>query len=139
MTDNMSRRDRSFTMSRIRSVGNATTELRFICLLRAAGISGWRRHAALQGRPDFVFRRERVAVFVDGCFWHFCPTCTKPPKSNLEYWSKKLRHNTQRDRLVTAILRREGWRVLRIWEHAIRRHPDRVVMRLRKQLAKGTG
>ena len=69
------------------------------------------------GKPDFTFRRERVVVFVDGCFWHGCPKHSNLPVNNRPFWRKKLAANSLRDRLVTRTLRRQGWRVLRIWEH----------------------
>lgn len=105
-------------MSRIRGSGNRDTELRMIALFRAHGIHGWRRRQALFGKPDFVFRRERVVVFVDGCFWHGCP---KPkhaplPKNRAEWWAEKLGRNKTRDRVVTQTLRDKGWRVVRVWE-----------------------
>jgi DNA mismatch endonuclease (patch repair protein) len=81
------------------------------------------------GRPDFVFREERLAVFVDGCFWHCCPKCGNMPASNREFWRTKLGKNKLRDRHVTRTLRTEGWKVLRIWEHELSA-PDRVVKRL---------
>jgi DNA mismatch endonuclease (patch repair protein) len=68
-------------------------------------------------RPDVVFTRHRVAVFVDGCFWHCCPEHGRIPKSNLDYWIPKLQANVTRDRRVTAALRRDGWHVVRVWEH----------------------
>jgi DNA mismatch endonuclease (patch repair protein) len=132
----MTTAQRSFTMSRIRSKGNATTELRFLQILRRAGVAGWRRNAPLPGRPDLVFRRERVAVFLDGCFWHACPRCSKPPKSNLDYWHQKLTGNATRDRAVTRELRQRGWFVVRIWEHTIRTDPHRAVGRLRAAILK---
>ena len=89
-----------------------------IALFRAYGIKGWRRRQALFGKPDFVFRREHVVVFVDGCFWHGCP---KPkhapmPKNRAEWWAEKLGRNKTRDRLVTQTLQDKGWRVVRVWE-----------------------
>jgi DNA mismatch endonuclease (patch repair protein) len=101
--------------------GNKDTELRLIGLMRAAGIRGWRRKAAVFGRPDFVFPRERVAVFVDGCFWHGCPIHGTQPKQNAEFWVTKIAKNRARDRLVNRELRKAGWRVIRIWEHALTR------------------
>jgi DNA mismatch endonuclease (patch repair protein) len=136
MADNMSAAQRSHTMSRIRSRGNQTTERRFVGLLRTAGVRGWRRNATLPGRPDLVFRRERVAVFLDGCFWHGCPRCYASPKSNLEYWGPKVAGNRARDKRIVAQLRSAGWTTLRVWEHAIRRNPTRAVDRLRALLAR---
>ena len=66
---------------------------------------------------DMVFRKERVAVFVDGCFWHGCPEHFKPPSTNVEYWSQKLANNQRRDREVNAALAEVGWVVFRAWEH----------------------
>ena len=105
-------------MSRIRSRGNRDTELRMIALFRANGIHGWRRGQLLFGKPDFVFRHERVVVFADGCFWHGCP---KPkhapsPKTRAEWWAAKLGRNKERDRLVTRALQKQGWVVVRVWE-----------------------
>ncbi len=107
-------------MSRIRGKGNRSTELTFITLMRREKISGWRRGARVYGRPDFVFPREKVAVFVDGCFWHGCPKHFRMPASNTEYWSAKILTNRRRDAHVTRKLRSEGWSVFRIWEHHLR-------------------
>lgn len=68
-------------------------------------------------RPDVVFTRQRVAVFVDGCFWHCCPEHGTAPARNVEYWRPKLARNVERDRATTAALEADGWRVVRIWEH----------------------
>ena len=87
------------------------------------------------GKPDFVFRQERVTVFVDGCFWHFCPQHCNVPTGNREFWQGKLAKNKVRDRLVTRTLRQQGWRVLRIWEHELRRtRQRRLVARLHRWL-----
>jgi DNA mismatch endonuclease (patch repair protein) len=120
MADVFSKSKRSAVMAAIRSKGNKETELVFVALLRASGIKGWRRHAILPGKPDFVFRRRRVAIFIDGCFWHGCALHSRPPKSNQEYWTAKLARNRRRDRAVSRVLRETGWRVLRIWEHDLR-------------------
>lgn len=69
------------------------------------------------GRPDFVFPKQKVCVFVDGCFWHGCPKCCRIPKSNEEFWEMKILGNALRDVMVSGALRRQGWKVLRIWEH----------------------
>jgi DNA mismatch endonuclease (patch repair protein) len=87
-------------------------------------------------RPDFVFRRERVVVFVDGCFWHGCPQHATWPKQNEEFWRKKLEANKTRDLLVSRTLRKLGWKVLRIWEHDLKKAREkRLVARLRRVLA----
>lgn len=104
-------------MSRIRGKGNKATEHALAKLFRANGITGWRRHYPIVGRPDFAFPRLKLAVFVDGCFWHGCPKHCLQPKGNKEFWSTKLAANKARDRKVNGLLRAKGWRVLRIWEH----------------------
>jgi DNA mismatch endonuclease, patch repair protein len=75
------------------------------------------RAGGLLVRPDIVFTRARVAVFVDGCFWHRCPDHGTTPRHNSRYWTAKLERNVERDRQVTTVLRDNDWRVVRIWEH----------------------
>jgi DNA mismatch endonuclease (patch repair protein) len=85
--------------------------------LHALGLR-YRVHlAGLPGRPDVVLTRARVAVFVDGCFWHRCPEHGVPPRSNAEWWRDKLARNVERDREVDHQLQRLGWEVVRVWEH----------------------
>jgi len=128
-------------MARIRSRGNKDTELRMIELLRAHGITGWRRGMVLFGKPDFVFHRERVALFVDGCFWHGCPKAKHAPlpKDNADWWAAKLSRNKKRDRLVNRSLRKAGWTVLRVWECDLaRKHWLRMACCLRRALGRVT-
>lgn len=119
MPDVFTPEKRSLVMSAIRGRGNQSTEVRLAQLFRLNRITGWRRDLALPGRPDFAFRRERVAVFVDGCFWHGCPRHFKRPKSSRKFWDEKIARNKARDAKVGRELRRLGWKVLRIWEHAL--------------------
>lgn len=121
---------RSEVMSRIRGRGNEKTEVRLARLMRAEGIRGWRRHLPIPGTPDFSFRRQKVAVFVDGCFWHGCPRCFRLPKQNRAFWRAKIEGNRKRDRSVNGRLRRRGWKVLRIRECQLK-HPDQTLLRLR--------
>lgn len=133
--DVFSREKRSEVMSRIRSRGNRDTELALIKVFRKLGITGWRRKQEVFGRPDFVFRAQRVAVFVDGCFWHSCPRHSNLPSTNAEFWASKLERNRKRDRLVNRALREKGWSVLRIWEHEIadeKRCASRIARVLRR-------
>jgi DNA mismatch endonuclease (patch repair protein) len=136
MVDLISVEDRSVLMGRIRSHGNKSTELKLLEIFKANGITGWRRKQSLIGKPDFVFRRSRVCVFVDGCFWHGCPKCYRSPSSNQVYWSAKVERNRARDRLVTRTLKASGWRVLRIWEHQL---ADKARGRLLARLSKYLG
>ncbi len=139
MPDVFTPEKRAAVMSRIRGSGNRDTELRMIALFRAHGIRGWRRGQALFGKPDFVFPRERLVVFVDGCFWHGCP---KPkhapmPKNRAEWWAEKLGRNKTRDRLVTRTLRDRGWRVVRVWECDLAaKHWARVVSKMLRKLGR---
>ncbi|HEX9596451.1 MAG TPA: very short patch repair endonuclease, partial [Anaerolineales bacterium] len=135
MADVFDLKKRSEVMAAIRSRGNRDTELKLAAIFRTHGISGWRRHQNLPGRPDFVFRRERLAVFVDGCFWHGCPIHGRKPDSNRDYWLPKLLRNQARDRAVSRELRRRGWTVLRFWEHDLR-NAVRIASRCRRALVR---
>jgi len=108
-------------MSRIRGTGNKATELRLLKVFRANGITGWRRGSKLPGKPDFVFPKLKLAVFVDGCFWHGCPKHGTRPKQNAKFWRDKITGNKARDRRVNRLLRKRGWTVVRIWEHELTR------------------
>ena len=126
---------RSRNMSAIRSRGNRTTEKALRYRLVRAGIRGWTLHSnGLAGRPDFVFTSKRLVVFVDGCYWHGCPKCYRPPTTNESYWSQKLARNTSRDRAVNRLLRREGWTVARFWEHESKKNAARVVEKIARLL-----
>ena len=120
MADVYTKKKRSEVMSRIRGSGNKDTELALIKLLRIHNIRGWRRNQRLFGKPDFVFYKAKVAIFVDGCFWHGCPKHSTQPKTNREFWMRKLTNNKRRDKLVNGELRKLGWRVVRIWEHSLK-------------------
>jgi len=119
MTDMFTPKERSRIMARIRSRGNGATELRFVRLLRRFQIKGWRRGSKLPGRPDVVFHRHRVAVFIDGDFWHGNPRCFRVPKSNVEYWTSKISGNRRRDRAVNRALAAVGWCVVRFWQSSL--------------------
>jgi DNA mismatch endonuclease (patch repair protein) len=134
MADNLTPEQRSYSMSRIRSRGNSSTELKLIQLMRRAGISGWRRKSKLCGRPDFVFPRYHIAVFVDGCYWHGCRKCALGAKTNTEYWKPKIAANMKRDRDNTRRLREDGWNVLRIWEHDLKASPMKCLAKIMSAL-----
>jgi len=137
MPDVFTKAKRSEVMSRIRGKGNKGTELALISVFRRYGITGWRRHQKIFGKPDFVFRRERLAVFADGCFWHACPIHATRPKTNETIWGTKLAANKARDMLVTRTLQSKGWRVIRIWEHDITaKKEDKTVRRISAALCR---
>ena len=135
MADVFTKSKRSQVMAAIRSKGNKDTELKLVSILRVHRIRGWRRHRALPGKPDFIFPRQRLAVFVDGCFWHGCRWHCRMPKSGKEFWRPKIARNKARDREVGRLLRNRDWRVLRIWEHSLRK-PGKVIARLEAILAR---
>ena len=135
MPDVFTKAKRSDLMSRIRGWGNKTTELALVKLFRSHGITGWRRNQKTFGKPDFVFQTPRLAVFVDGCFWHGCPKHGTQPATRRAFWKNKFARNKTRDRLVNRTLRQRGWRVLRIWQHELtRRNEARLLRRLQGAL-----
>ncbi len=133
-------RQRFFDKLRMTSLqsGNKETEVALAGLMRRNGITGWRRNQRVMGKPDFVFRRERVAVFVDGCFWHGCPKHANMPANNRAFWKKKLTGNKRRDKVVNRALRKAGWKVIRIWEHELVKNPDRCLRRIRQATIHGS-
>ena len=136
MADVFSSAKRSEIMAHIRGRDNKSTELALIEFLQRHSLVGWRRHACLFGNPDFVFSKQRVAVFVDGCFWHSCPKHLTHPASNRSFWTAKLARNKARDRLVTQTLKRRSWRVLRIWQHELSlKNEKQLLKRLRRAIS----
>jgi DNA mismatch endonuclease Vsr len=118
--DTVTPQERSRIMSRVKSRGNQSTELKLLELFRLYKLKGWRRKYLIEGSPDFVFPKERLVIFVDGCFWHGCPKHCRFPKSNEEYWVTKIDKNKKRDYKVTKELRGKNWTVIRIWEHELK-------------------
>src|SRR5579862_7188730 len=120
--DPLTKSERSALMAKVRGKGNASTELRAAMALIRAHISGWKRHPKdIPHKPDFYFPRAKLLLFVDGCFWHACPTCKRRiPRSRPSFWKAKIQGNRTRDVRVRTKLRRMGYRVLRVWEHELR-------------------
>lgn len=133
MADIFTKTKRSDVMSLIRGTGNKATELRLIQIFRANGITGWRRGSKLQGKPDFVFPMLKTAVFVDGCFWHGCPKHATWPRTRAAFWKAKIEGNRARDRKVNRLLKTKGWKVVRVWEHELRRRDEAKLIRRLKQ------
>lgn len=103
-------------MRMVKSNGNKSTELKLISVFEEYHIKGWRRNYPVKGRPDFVFLNRRIAVFVDGCFWHGHDCRNTKPADNKEYWDKKRERNIRHDLEVTSTFESRGWTVIRIWE-----------------------
>ena len=126
---------RTRTMQKIGNRGNKSTEWRLRATLVRSGVSGWHMHPAeVTGKPDFLFPKARLAVFVDGCYWHGCPLHASQPNTNRSFWMAKFAQNAQRDRTVTRCLRRAGFAVLRFWEHELRDDPPRCVQRIEARI-----
>ena len=116
MADVFDKETRSSIMKIVHSAGNKSTEMRLITLFRENGITGWRRNYKVKGHPDFVFLNKKIAIFVDGCFWHGHDCRNTRPKDNEDYWKKKRERNIKHDKEVTALFESRGWTVIRIWE-----------------------
>lgn len=133
MVDNLTPRSRRKNMQRIRSKDTLPERVMF-AILRDARIYFAKHVSTLPGKPDIVFRKKRLAVFVDSDFWHGHPTRGTKPKSNRAYWNRKIANNQERDRRVNRILRAEGWKVLRLWEFDIKKSPKRCLSRILRAL-----
>lgn len=103
-------------MSKVRSKGNKSTELKLIKYFKENDIHGWCRGYKVKGHPDFVFLDYKIAIFVDGCFWHGHDCRNTRPSENAEFWQKKRERNMLHDREITALFEARGWTVIRIWE-----------------------
>ncbi|MDP3027953.1 MAG: very short patch repair endonuclease [Deltaproteobacteria bacterium] len=117
--DSVSAKERSRIMRNVKARGNKSTELKLIKLFKDYGLTGWRRNYLVIGKPDFVFLTSRLAIFVDGCFWHGCKDHCRIPATNKDYWVDKVNRNKKRDGIINATFRTRNWRVVRIWEHEL--------------------
>ena len=138
MADKISKKERSDVMRKIKASDTAP-EIILRKSLWNEGKIGYRINVkSLPGKPDVVYTKKKVAIFVDGCFWHGCPICYRRPKSNRKYWDKKLKNNMARDVLHTEELQAMGWKVIRFWEHEVRENVHLCVRRISSELSKGT-
>jgi DNA mismatch endonuclease (patch repair protein) len=129
MSDILDPNKRSQVMAAVKSSGNRSTERRLRALLIKYGIRGWQlQYRELPGTPDFIFPKKHIVIFIDGCFWHGCPKCYRRPKSKHRYWDNKLQNNILRDKKVNSILKRNGWKVMRFWEHSLRKSKDSIIV-----------
>lgn len=115
-------------MRKVRSSGNKSTELRLIAFFQEHHIIGWRRHYAVKGHPDFVFPEKKIAIFVDGCFWHGHECRNITPSHNAEYWRRKRERNMKHDQEVTEMFKKRGWTVIRIWECELKKKHEAVLL-----------
>lgn len=135
MTDVLTPAQRKYNMSRIRGK-NTGPEIKLRKLLWSQGIRGYRIHYILPGKPDIVFTKKKISIFIDGCFWHKCPVCFQEPETRKEFWMKKILSNVERDKKVNKQLMEEGWTVLRFWEHDVRKNPDAIVKEISELIEK---
>ncbi len=125
MADVLTPEQRSFCMSRIKG-RDTKPELTVRKVLWSMGYR-YRIKTGLPGKPDIVFQKQKVAVFIDGCFWHRCPRDYQAPATNAEFWEEKINRNVERDHMVDRELASRGWIVKRIWEHEIKENPLKVI------------
>ena len=127
--DNLTKAQRRKNMQNIRSAGTSA-EMAVMRELRRLNIYFAKNVSSITGKPDIVFRRKKTAVFIDSDFWHGNRTRCIMPKSNSNYWEKKISRNKERDKRVTRVLKENGWTVIRIWEHAIKNNVDKEIQKI---------
>ena len=128
MADVFDNKKRSEIMSKVRSKNNKSTELKLIQVFKENNITGWKRNYPVKGHPDFVFLDKKIAVFVDGCFWHGHDCRNTRPSDNADYWQKKRERNMKHDKEVTELFERRGWTVIRIWECELKKKNSEQLM-----------
>jgi len=133
MTDVLTKEQRAYNMSKIRGK-NTGPEVKLRKMLWSEGVRGYRIHYKLPGKPDIVFTNKKIAIFIDGCFWHKCTVCFQEPETRKEFWMKKIQSNIDRDKNVDEQLTNKGWVVIRFWEHEVRKNPDNVVKKIKEIL-----
>jgi DNA mismatch endonuclease (patch repair protein) len=130
--DRFDKATRSRVMSRSKSSGTRSTEWKFRSLLMRSGIAGWKlgHKSGLAGNPDVLFGPSRIAIFLDGCFWHGCTRCRSIPATNRRFWTEKIQGNRKRDKKVVRMLRDKGWKSVRIWEHELKADTTAVLRKV---------
>ncbi len=134
MVDVLTKKQRSYNMSMIRG-RNTKPEISLRKLLFSKGIRGYRLSGA-PGKPDIIFPKYKIAIFIDGCFWHKCPRHFIEPATRKEFWAKKIEGNVKRDIEINRILKEEGWTVLRFWEHEIEKDINKCYISVLNELLK---
>lgn len=134
MVDVLTKEQRTYNMSRIKGK-DTRPEVILRKLLFSKGLRNYRTKTKLFGKPDILFPKCKIAVFVDGCFWHRCPSCFVKPDTNREFWENKIEGNVIRDKKVKERLEKEGFRVIRLWEHEVRRNPEKCFSVIARELA----
>lgn len=133
--DNLTKEQRRKTMQRIRSKGTVAERI-VERELRRRKIYFAKHVVSIIGKPDIVFRRKKVVVFIDSDFWHGNPKRFIAPKTNINYWQKKIARNKERDKKVTSALKKDGWKVLRLWEYDVKHNIDKRIDKILKAIEK---
>ena len=128
VVDTFTKEQRSQIMAKIKGK-DTKPEIIFRKLLYSKGIR-YRIHYPVEGKPDIVIVSKKIAIFIDGCFWHKCPKCCRLPRSNKDYWLPKIQRNIERDKKTNKALKSKGWKVIRIWEHEIKENPQGAVKKV---------
>lgn len=128
MADTLTKKQRSFCMSKIKSK-NTSYEILLKKYLRG---TGFRFQQKIIGSPDFINKDKKIAIFLDGCFWHGCPKCYKAPKSNKKYWGDKIKTNISRDKKNNQALRKGGYKIIRVWSHELKNKIPNKIKELKK-------
>ena len=128
MSDIFTPEKRSTVMKAVKSRNTKTTELKMMEIFKEFHIVGWRRTVPLIGKPDFVFPKKIVVVFVDGCFWHGHDCRNVTPSDNADFWNAKRVYNKKHDELVTKTLEEKNWAVIRIWECELKKKNRAVLL-----------
>lgn len=134
MADVFDPKTRSDVMKKVKSSGNKSTELKLISFFQEHHITGWQRYYSVKGHPDFVFLKKRIAIFVDGCFWHGHNCRNVTPSSNADYWLKKKERNIKHDQEITKLFVNRGWTVIRIWECELKKKNQAILIMKMKDL-----
>ena len=133
MADVHTPEQRRYNMSQVKGK-DTKPELKLRKELFRLGLRGYRINSKLPGKPDIVFSKKKVVIFIDGCFWHKCPNCFNLPKSNVEFWREKISGNVKRDKEVNTILNEQGYKILRFWTHELQEDFEDCVGKILKSL-----
>jgi DNA mismatch endonuclease (patch repair protein) len=128
MADNLSKKTRSYIMSQIR--GKWTKQEKLLHNHLKGRKIRHKMHPKMAGNPDVIIPDKKIAIFLDGCFWHGCPRCYRQPTSNVKYWKNKIETNRKKDKKASILLRRQGWKVMRIWEHDMKKSIPNQIARI---------
>jgi DNA mismatch endonuclease (patch repair protein) len=129
--DNITKKQRKKCMKNIKG-SDTELELSFRKYIWNKGLRGYRVNNSIKGKPDLYFPKQKIAIFIDGCFWHKCPECYVRPKSRNKYWDAKIENNVKRDEKITKELTKQGIDVLRFWGHEIKNNIEKCYQKLKK-------